>query len=120
MLKTAAVALAFGSLFLSQKTVHAAQSEQGALVIHGCPDTVTFYGRSVGYTYNVCADITFTPSGDVNATLHGELLDPSTAPSHAVIVRDFPCEYKGEVTYDSEIIITPDGSVNGRCDSHNH
>lgn len=95
-----------------------AQSDGGALVLHGCPDTATFPGQSVGYTYQVCADIVFTPKGDVNATLHGALLDPATAPSQAVIVRDFPCAYGDQTTYDSQIVITPDGGVNGYCRLH--
>lgn len=95
-----------------------AQSDGGALVLHGCPDTATFPGTSEGYSYQVCADIVFTPSGNVNATLHGALLDPTTAPSQAIIVRDFPCAYGDQTTYDSQVVITPDGSVNGYCRLH--
>jgi hypothetical protein len=91
----------------------------GALVLHMCPDMTT-EGHSLGYAYNVCADIVFTPSDNVNATFHGSLIDPSTAPSHAVIVRDFPCSYNGQETNDSQLVITPDGSVNGRCELHSN
>lgn len=121
VVKTAILTLAFGVLFVGQRPVEA-QSQDGALVLHGCPDTITYQGRSVKdgqtYTYSVCADITFTPSGNVDATFHGSLVDPSTAPSHSVIVRDFPCQYNGGVTHDSEVVITPDGNVEGRCALH--
>lgn len=111
------ISFAFGLVFLGPSPVRA-QSDGGALVLHGCPDTITFPGTSDGYAYQVCADIVFTPSGNVNATLHGELLDPSSAPSKAVIVRDFPCTYGDQTTNDSQIVITPDGSVNGYCRLH--
>jgi hypothetical protein len=116
-IKVATVTVALGVFLLGQKPVHA-QSEDEALVLHGCPDTITFEGHSVGYAYEVCADIVFTPSGNINATFHGALLDPSTAPSKAVIVTGFPCEYNNELTHDSQVVITPDGSVNGRCEVH--
>lgn len=116
-LKFAAPTLTLAVLLFAPRPVHA-QSADGALVIHGCPETSTFYGQSVGYTYQVCADIVFTPSGKVNATLHGTLLDPATAPSQAVIVRDFPCEYNNQSANDSQIVITPDGQVNGFCKVH--
>ena len=97
-----------------------AQSSDGALVLNGCPATTTFYGRSDGYTYQVCADIVFTPSGNVNATLHGALLNPATAPSQPVIVRNFPCAYNGQSSNQSQIVITPDGNDNGYCQLHSN
>lgn len=117
-LKFVTLTLALGVFLFGQRPVQA-QSEGGdALVLHGCPDTTTFYGKSDGYTYQVCADIVFTPSGNVNATFHGSLLDPSTAPSSAVIVEGFPCTYNNQVTHDSQVVITPDGNVEGRCALH--
>jgi hypothetical protein len=116
-LKLGIVVLASGVFFSAQKPVHA-QSGEGALVLHDCPDMTTFHGQSDGYEYAVCADIVFAPSGNVNATFHGSLVDPTTAPSSAVIVRDFPCAYGSQETNDSEVVITPDGSVNGRCELH--
>ena len=117
VLKFGVLTVAIGMFLIGQPPVHA-QSSDGALVLHGCPDTITYEGHSDGYAYDVCADIVFTPSGNVNATFHGSLIDPTTAPTKAVVVRDFPCEYNGEVTYDSQVVITPDGSVNGRCELH--
>ena len=116
-IKFGIVSFAFGLLFVGPGPVRA-QSDGGALVLHGCPDTITFPGKSEGYTYKVCADIVFTPSGNINASLHGELLDPTTAPSEAVVVRDFPCAYGDKTTYDSQIVITPDGNVEGHCFLH--
>ena len=111
------IALAFGLVLLGPRAVHA-QSNGGALILHGCPDTLIFPGTTDGLTYQVCADIVFTPSGDINATLHGALLDPSTAPSQTIVVRDWPCTYGDETTNDSQIVITPDGSVTGYCRLH--
>lgn len=111
------VVFGLGALLAGPGRVQA-QSDDGALVLHGCPDTIVYEGHSDGYAYEVCADIVFTPSGNVNATFHGSLVDPTTAPSHAVVVDDFPCEYNGETTYDSQVEITPDGTVNGRCELH--
>ena len=108
------------SAFLFVQHPAQAQSDPGALVLHGCPDTSTFYGRSAGLTYEVCADIVFTPSGNVNATFHGSLVDPSAAPSHTIIVRDFPCEYNNQEANQSEVVINPDGTVNGHCDLHSN
>lgn len=105
--------LAFALVLFGSSPVRAQSDGSGALVLHGCPDTAVFPGRSDGLTYTVCADIVFTPSGDINATLHGALLDPATAPSQAVIVQDFPCTYGDQTTHDSQIVITPDGTVNG-------
>lgn len=119
LLKYVALPLALVVFLFHQQPVHAQSADDdGALVLHGCPDTITFNGHSDGYAYNVCADIVFTPSGNINATLHGDLLDPTTAPPSAVIVRDFPCEYNGTITYDSQVVITPDGNVNGYCELH--
>ncbi|GAC1432813.1 MAG: hypothetical protein NVSMB62_29370 [Acidobacteriaceae bacterium] len=117
-LKFATLSLALGVFLFGQKPVQAQSDGGEALVLHGCPDMTTFYGKSAGYTYQVCADIVFTPSGNVNATFHGSLLDPSTAPSSAVIVEGFPCGYKNQLTYDSQVVITPDGNVEGRCELH--
>lgn len=117
IIKFGIVPLAFAVAFLARRPAHA-QSDGGAFVLHGCPDTAVFPGRSDGLTYQVCADIVFTPSGDINATLHGTLLDPATAPSQAIVVRDFPCTYGDQTTNDSQIVITPDGNVNGYCWLH--
>ena len=111
------LALAFSLFLLAPRPAHA-QAVQGALVLHDCPTTSTFYGQTDGYTYQVCADIVFTPSGDVNATFHGALLDPSTAPSQPVISTDFPCAYNGQTSNESHVVITPDGTVNGSCQLH--
>ena len=118
LLKITTLTLALGGFLFSQKPVQAQSEGDGALVLHGCPDTTVIEGHSIGYAYEVCADIVFTPSGNVNASFHGALLDPSTAPSHAVIVRGFPCAYGPAETNDSQLVITPDGSVNGRCELH--
>src|SRR5581483_7708176 len=118
VIKFGIVPFAFTLALIAPRPLRAQSDGGGAVVLHGCPDTVTFPGRSDGYTYQVCADIVFTPSGNINATLHGELLDPATAPSQAVIVRDFPCVYGDQTTDDSQIVITPDGSVNGYCRLH--
>jgi len=111
------ITLGFSLLLVAPRPVHA-QSTEGALVLNGCPATSTFYGKSEGYTYQVCADIVFTPTGNINATLHGALLDPATAPSQTVIVTDFPCEYNGQSSNQSQVVITPDGNVNGFCQLH--
>lgn len=117
-LKSCLVPLAFTVLLAAPRPAPA-QSDGGALVLHGCPDTFTVVGHSYGIAYQVCADIVFTPSGDVNASLHGALLDPATAPTQTVVVRDFPCVYGNQSTNDSQIVITPDGNVNGYCRLHN-
>lgn len=116
-IKFGIASFALGLILLGPRPVRA-QSDGGALVLQGCPDTATFPGRSDGYTYQVCADIVFTPSGNINATLHGALLDPASAPAQTIIVQDFPCAYGDQTTDDSQIVITPDGSVNGYCRLH--
>lgn len=118
VVKFSLVPLALG-LFLSASRTGRAQSDGGgALVLHGCPDTYVVPGHSDGMSYQVCADIVFAPDGNINATLHGELLDPATAPSQAVVARDWPCQYGDKITYDSLIVITPDGNVTGYCRLH--
>jgi hypothetical protein len=120
VVKFSLVPLALG-LCLSASRTGRAQSDgggSGAIVLHGCPDTYVVAGHSDGLTYQVCADIVFTPSGNINATLHGELFDPGTAPSQAVVARGWPCVYGDKTTYDSQIVITPSGNVTGYCRLH--
>lgn len=117
-LKFALIPLALGLFLTGSRTGHAQSDGGGALVLHGCPDMLVFPGHSDGYTYEVCADIVFTPSGNVNATLHGQILDPVTGPSKAIIERDWPCVYGDLTTTDSQIVITPDGNVTGYCRLH--
>lgn len=115
VVKFSLVPLALG-LFLSASRTGRAQSDGGGtIVLHGCPDTLVFPGHSDGYTYDVCADIVFTPSGNINATLHGRILEPATGPSQAIVARDWPCVYGDQTTTDSQIVITPDGNVTGYC-----
>ena len=119
--KLAAFTLALGALLTAPRPARAQSSSgsgSGALVLQGCPNTTTFFGRSDGLVYQVCADIVFTPNGGVNATFHGALLDPATAPSQALIVSSFPCAYNGQITHDSQLAISPDGTVNGYCKLH--
>jgi hypothetical protein len=116
-MKITAATFALGTILFGQQPVQA-QSEGGALVIHSCPETTSFTGTTYGYEYEVCADIVFTPSGNINATFHGSLVDPSNAPQKTLISRGFPCEYNNELTYDTQVIINPDGTVNGSCQVH--
>ena len=115
--KLAAFTFTLGILLAAPRPARA-QSNSGALVLQGCPNTTTFFGRSDGLVYQVCANIVFTPTGDVNATFHGALLDPTSAPSQALIVSNFPCAYNNQTTHDSQLVISPDGTVNGFCKLH--
>ena len=95
----------------------------GAIVFHSCPDTSSFPPAvEGGFEFNFCFDDTVTPSGKANASFHGSLVDPTTAPSKATTVSGFGCEadYPGgsDVTTDVRMVVTPSGQINGTCKFH--
>jgi hypothetical protein len=98
-----------------------ALADDGAVHYANCPDT-SFTDTLGGFTFEYCFSDTVTPSGNANAQLHGQLVDPATAPARATKVEGFGC-FAGypsfaEYTADTRLVVTPTGSVNGTCKFH--
>ncbi len=88
-------------------------SAEGAIVLHQCftePETVA------GYTLTYCGDTVVT-AGGIHMHFHGALTDPSTAPSTATTVTGFACFPPPDFypTFDSRLVVTPNGVVDGTC-----
>ena len=101
---------------LSTSTARA-QNDGAAVVYHACPAEDGEISID-GYDFQYCVDLTDTPSGNGDASLHGSLIDPSTAPSKAVTVTGFPCYAGYGITYDTKLTITPSGEIHGSCKYH--
>lgn len=101
---------------LSTRTAQA-QSDEAAVVYHACPSA---YGELSlgGYDFEYCFDSTTTPSGNSNAQFHGFLVDTTTAPRKTAKLSGFGCSAGGEITYDTELSVTPSGEIHGSCKLH--
>ena len=114
----AAALVAFAVFAGSSPRVVVHAQNNAALVYHECPADLGLAGIG-GFTFQYCFDSVDTSSGNGNASFHGVLLDPTTAPSKSTHITGFGCETDGGAfTTDTELDVTPSGNVEGTCKSH--
>ncbi len=106
-----------GVVVFPKTSAHAAENE--VVVFHTCSDLTTdtdtsFTSTVGGFTFSYCFKA-LTPSSNATASFHGTLVDRSTAPARATIVRGFPVIIPPNPVLftDTQLVVTPSGEVNG-------
>ncbi|MCA1668821.1 MAG: hypothetical protein LC793_15780 [Thermomicrobia bacterium] len=84
----------------------------GAVHGGGCADSGP---TTLGLTMSYCAKEVQTPSGYANATLHGQITDPTQIPTKTTQLSGFPCYTSYGETFDTQATVTPNGNVNAWC-----
>lgn len=117
-LLTAVALVALAAVAPAAAAPSAGSPTQAAQHFATCPDLVL--ETTIGdYTFGMCFENVFAPSGRAHAHFHGRLLPGVTAPARAVTEKGFLClvafPFSDAIASDTRVVITPDGRVNGTC-----